>query len=43
MGDADVTYTGVDLTYGTPGQIDILVSPKAGLVFGRGAGPNSRQ
>ena len=34
VGDVDITYTGVDLASGTPGQIDILVSQKAALVSG---------
>ena len=34
VGEADITYTGLDLTSGAPGEVDILVSPKAGLVSG---------
>ena len=33
-GGVDETYSGIDLTSAEPGQIDILVSPKAGLVSG---------
>jgi len=42
-GETDVTYSGVDLEYGAPGQIDILVSPKAGLLSGAAQNPNTTQ
>jgi len=42
-GENDVTYSGVDLEYGAPGQIDILVSPKAGLLSGAAQNPNTTQ
>lgn len=42
LADADVAYSGVDLTAGSAGPVEVLVSPKAGAVFGtvRGA-PNA--
>jgi len=43
VGEADITYTGLDLTSGAPGQVDILVSPKAGLVSGVAQNPNTNQ
>ncbi len=33
-GQSEVTYSGVDLTSGASGQVEILVSPKAGVVSG---------
>ena len=43
VGGADVTYSGVDLTSGAPGEVEILVSPKAGLVSGVARDPNNSQ
>src|ERR1700733_1695366 len=42
-GGVDVRYSGVDLTSGSAAPIDILVSPKAGLVSGAALNPDSSQ
>jgi hypothetical protein len=43
VGEADITYSGLDLTSGAPGEVDILVSPKAGLVSGVARSLNTSQ
>ncbi|MBI5086969.1 MAG: carboxypeptidase regulatory-like domain-containing protein [Acidobacteria bacterium] len=42
-GEADVLYSGVDLTSRAPAEVEILVSPKAGLVFGVVRNPDANQ
>ena len=42
-GDADVTYSGLDVTGGAPGHVDILVSAKAGLISGVAQNPNNNR
>ena len=42
-GGVDVTYSGVDLASGGSGQIEVLVSPKAGLVSGAALNPDTSQ
>jgi hypothetical protein len=43
MGEVDIVYTGVELTSGALGQLDILVSAKAGLVSGMAQNPKTSQ
>jgi protocatechuate 3,4-dioxygenase beta subunit len=43
VGGIDTTYSGVDLKSGAPGDVDIFVSPKAGLVSGGTQDPNTNQ
>jgi hypothetical protein len=43
VGEADITYSGLDLTSGAPGEVDILVSPKAGLVSGVVQNPDTNK
>lgn len=43
VGEADVMYSGFELTSGALGQVDILVSPKAGLVSGSVQNPKTGQ
>ena len=43
VGEADVTYSGVELTSGAPAAVEIVVSPKAGLVSGAALSPETSQ
>jgi 5-hydroxyisourate hydrolase-like protein (transthyretin family) len=43
VGEVEITYSGVDLTTGALGQVDILLSPKAGLVSGSVQNPKTGQ
>jgi 5-hydroxyisourate hydrolase-like protein (transthyretin family) len=42
-GGVDITYSGVDLASGGSAQIEVLVSPKAGLVSGAALNPDTSQ